>query len=202
MAGSHIAYSVNLKSLGVTLDQSLTFDQHVQNIVKTSNFHIRALRHIRPMLDRKVANTIACSIVSTKLDYCNSLLYGTSAKNIGKLQRVQSSLARVVAGTKRCEHIKPVLKDLHWLPVQQRVEYKVALITHKALATSQPRYLAELVTPYKPTHSGLQYETQQRSGESQYRQDLNQHLDSEHLRVHRNLFEMDYLRTLEQYHRL
>jgi hypothetical protein len=162
VAGSHIAYSVNLKSLGVTLDQSLTFDQHVCNVVKTSNFHIRALRHIRPMLDRKVANTIACSIVSTRLDYCNSLLYGTSMRNIQKLQRVQNNLARIVIGTRRREHITPVLKDLHWLPVEQRIRYKVALVTHKVLATSQPHYLAELVTPYKPTRGGMRSEHQHR----------------------------------------
>ena len=162
VAGSQIAYSVNLKSLGVTIDQSLTFDQHVRNVVKASNFHIRALRHIRPMLDRKVANTIACSIVSTRLDYCNSLLYGTTASNIAKLQRVQNSLARVVAGTKRRDHIKPVLKDLHWLPIEQRVQYKVALITHKVLATAQPQYLADLVTAYKPTRAGMRSETQRR----------------------------------------
>lgn len=108
------------------------------------------------MLDFRVANTIACSIVNTRLDYCNSLLYGTSARNIGKLQRVQKSLARVVACT------KPVLKDLHWLPVRQRIQYKVALITHKVLATSQPQYLAELMTAYKPTRSGLRSEAQQR----------------------------------------
>ena len=97
VAGAKITSSVTLKSLGVTLDQSLTFDQHAQGVVKASNYHIRALRHIRPMLDRKVANTIACSIVSTRLDYCNSLLYGTKVSNIKKLQRVKNSLARAVA---------------------------------------------------------------------------------------------------------
>ena len=65
VAGSQIAYSVKLKSLGITLDQSLTCDQHVRNVVKATNFQIRALRHIRLMLDHGVANTIACSIVNT-----------------------------------------------------------------------------------------------------------------------------------------
>jgi hypothetical protein len=151
VAGSNIAYSVQLKSLGVTLDKNLSFDQHVGNIVKASNFNIRALRHIRPMLDKTVANTVACSIVSTRLDYCNSLLYGASAHNIQRLQRVQNTLARVVTGTKRRDHIRPVLRDLHWLPVAQRIEYKVALITHKVLSTGQPQYLRNLATEYKPT---------------------------------------------------
>ena len=93
VAGVDIVFSVQLKSLGVTLDQSLSLDRHVSNIVKSSNFNIRALRHIRPMLDKTVANTMACSIVSTRLDYCNSLLYGTSVSNIQRLQRVQNTLA-------------------------------------------------------------------------------------------------------------
>jgi len=103
------------------------------------------------MLDKTVANTVACSIVSTRLDYCNSLLFGVSAKNIQRLQRVQNSLARVVAGSRRRDHIKPVLRDLHWLPVSQRIEYKVALITHKVLCSSQPSYLHSLMTEHKPT---------------------------------------------------
>ena len=151
VAGSSIAFSVQLKSLGVVLDQNLSFDQHVSNIVKSSNFNIRALRHIRPLLDKSVANTMACSIVSTRLDYCNSLLYGTSKGNIQRLQRIQNALARVVCGTKKHDHIKPVLRDLHWLPVPQRIEYKVALITHKVLSTDQPQYLRSLVKEYIPT---------------------------------------------------
>ena len=150
VAGSSIAYSVQLKSLGVTIDQTLCFDKHVGNIVKASNFNIRALRHIRPVLSKTIANTVACSIVSTRLDYCNSLLYGASVHNIQRLQRVQNTLARVVSGTKKRDHIKPALRDLHWLPVGQRIEYKVALITHKVLNTGQPTYLSNLIKEYKP----------------------------------------------------
>ena len=64
--------------------------------------------------------------------------------------RVQNTLARVVAGTKRREQIRPVMRDLHWLPVQQRIEYKVALITYKVLNTDQPEFLRSLIQEYKP----------------------------------------------------
>ena len=151
VADSDIAFSVQLKSLGVTLDRNLSFDQHINNIVKSSNYNIRALRQIRPMLDKTIANTVACSIVSTRLDYCNSLLYGTSVRNIQRLQRIQNSLARAVSGAKKRYHIRPVMKDLHWLPVAQRIDYKVALVTHKILSTGQPVYLRSLIDEYKPT---------------------------------------------------
>ena len=103
------------------------------------------------MLGKNVANTVACSIISTRLDDCNSLLYGTSVRNVRKLQRIQNSLARVVSGVKKREHIRPVLKDLHWLPVAQSIDYKVALLTHKILSTGQPTYLHSLIKEYKPT---------------------------------------------------
>jgi hypothetical protein len=150
VAGSDITFSVKLKSLGVTIDQTLSFDQHVQNIVKTSNYHIKALRHIRPFLDKSVANTVACSIVNTRLDYCNSLLYGTSKINVKKLQRVQNTLARVVSSAGRRDSTTAILKDLHWLPIEQRIKYKVSLLTHKVLQDEQPKYLSELVVKHQP----------------------------------------------------
>jgi len=153
IAGSQITFSVKLKSLGVTLDETLSFDEHVKNIVKASNFHIKALRHVRPLLSKSIANSVACSIVTTRLDYCNSLLYGTSKSNLAKLQRIQNTLARVVAGTKRREHITPVLKDLHWLPIEQRINYKVAVITHKVLQEKQPAYLSDIVSVQEHTRT-------------------------------------------------
>jgi len=150
VAGSSITYAVQLKSLGVIIDQKLSFDQHVNSMVRGANFHIKALRHIRPFLDKSTANTVACSIVGSRLDYCNSLLYGTSNKNIEKLQRVQNTLARIVSESRMRDHIRPVLQDLHWLPIAERIQYKIALVTHKVLITRQPQYLSEVLTEYKP----------------------------------------------------
>ena len=78
-----------------------------------------------------------------RLDYCNAILYGTSKSNIQKLQRVQNSIARIVTDTKRSEHITPVLARLHRLKIAERLEYKVALLTFKALALCKPDYLSD-----------------------------------------------------------
>ena len=88
-------------------------------------------------------------MVVGRFDYCNAVLYGTSSANIDKLQHLQNTLARVVTNTRRRDHITPVLADLHWLPVRYRTEYKIALITFKALTTQQPQYLTELIRHYE-----------------------------------------------------
>ena len=88
-----------LKTLGVTLHSALTFEDHINGLVRSCNFHIRALRHIRRHPTREVANTIACSSVGTRIDYCNSLFYGASEKYLDELQRLQNALARVVTNT-------------------------------------------------------------------------------------------------------
>ena len=139
-----------VKSLGVLIDSTLSFNQHVNNICKASHFHIRALRHIRQCLNVETARTVASSMVGARLDHCNSLLYGTTTANINKLQRVQNSLARVVTGSRRYDRITPVLADLHWLKITDRITFKIALLTFKAITTNRPAYLAELVSLHRP----------------------------------------------------
>jgi hypothetical protein len=153
IAGSPINLVNKIKSLGLTIDDALTFDQHVRNISKSSYSNIRALRQIRSALTQETARSVASAIVSTRLDYCNSLLYKTTAKNISKLQRIQNSLARVVTGHRKHEHIKPILKKLHWLPIKQRIVYKINCLTFKAKTINQPPYLAELLAPHKSTRT-------------------------------------------------
>jgi hypothetical protein len=139
-----------IKSLGVTLDRKLTFDQHVAAVCKTSYFHIRALRHVRESLPEDIARTVACSIVGSRLDYCNSLYAGMSKQNFNKLQRVQNTLARVVLRRGKFEHTRPGLIELHWLPVEHRVTYKLATLTFRNIKTNQPAYLRELLADYIP----------------------------------------------------
>ena len=127
----------------MTIDPKLSFDQHVRNICKSSYSNIRALRYVRSTLTHDTAASIASAIVPTRLDYCNSLLYGTTARNIVKLQRIQNSLARVVSGKRKFDHIAPTLKDLHWLLIRERITYKIGCLMFKAKCIGQPPCLAD-----------------------------------------------------------
>ena len=116
MAGTSLQFSDTVKLLGIELDQALSMDRHVSSIVSSCNFHIRALRHIRPRLTFDAAKSVAVSIVGARLDYCNSLLYGTSQRNFDRLQRVQNSLARVFVQAPRRSSATELRRQLHWLP--------------------------------------------------------------------------------------
>ena len=84
-------------------------------------------------------------------DYCNSLYSGISQSNLNKLQRIQNSLARVITNTSEYQHITPTLKKPHWLPIKQRIDYKVCLVTYKILKNQQPTYLYNSLS--FPSHS-------------------------------------------------
>ena len=150
MAGAGIKIAESVKSLGVTIDCSLNFNKHVDGICRSSGYHIRALRHIRKYIDCDSAKSVACALVGARIDYCNSILHGTSQCNIDKLQRLQNSLARAVVGSGRTEPVTPILARLHWLPIKDRIQYKIALLTHKVLTNNQPEYLADLIHYYQP----------------------------------------------------
>ena len=137
----------------MTLDKHLTFNAHVDALCKSSYFHIRALPHIRSSLTEDMAKSIACTHLNSRLDYSNSLLYGVSSTNAARLQLVQNTLARVVTGSGRREHITTTLKRLHWLPVKHRIDYKIAAMTFKARQTGEPAYLNSLITAYTPARS-------------------------------------------------
>ena len=87
------------------------------------------------------------ALVSSRLDYCNSLLYNTANKDIAKLQRVQNCLARVVTRSPRFSRSVPLLKSLHWLPVHYRIIFKMCTIAYQALSSTQPAYLNSMQTP-------------------------------------------------------
>jgi hypothetical protein len=92
-----------------------------------------------------VALTIASSMVGACLDNCNAVLHGTSKSNIQNLWRVQNSLARIVTGTRRSDHITPVLARLHWLKIADRIDYKVALLIFKVYTSPKPDCLFDLI---------------------------------------------------------
>jgi len=102
---------------------------------------------VRSSLTFEAAKTLVHAFVSSRLDYCNSLLYGIGDGLLTKLQTVQNAAARVVTGTRKFDHITPVLRQLHWLPVRQRITFKLSMITFKCLDGLAPSYLADVCTP-------------------------------------------------------
>jgi len=144
-----------IKILGVTLDSHLTMDSQVSDICRSAFYHIRAMRHIRPTITDDVAKTIACSFVTSRLDYVNSALYGISAKNIHRLQRMQNTLARVVLGSSasKFSHSTDMLRYLHWLPVEYRIKFKLAKLVFNTRNNSAPLYLTCLLDDYVPGRS-------------------------------------------------
>ena len=91
--------------------------------------------------------------MKSRLDYCNSLLYGINWYLVSQLQRCQNNTARFVSLRRKYDHITPVLKDLHWLPVEYRINYKILLLAYKAQHGMAPPYLSSLLSPYKPGRS-------------------------------------------------
>ena len=133
------------RNLGVWLDDKLIFDIQAGQICQSCMLNIKKLAKIRRYLTPQSAAVLGAAIVASKLDYCNSILTGISSTNIQRLQRIQYALARVIHRVPWREHITPTITKLHWLPVQQRIHFNLALLTWKALHLRQPSYLAELL---------------------------------------------------------
>ena len=150
----------NISVLGAKLDSNLTLDNHTKSVSRSCFlYHIRALRQIRAALDNSTAATVASALISARLDYVNSILYGTT-KQITlhtfctRLQRVQNALARVVVPNRPPGSSSlHLLKQLHWLPVEWRIKFKIATLKFKGLETGQPPYLAQQLCAYAPTRA-------------------------------------------------
>ena len=110
------------------------------------------LRRIRKYFDQDTMKTIVHTCITSTLDYCNSLLYGLPDSQIVKLQRVQNTCARLICNLPKFAHVTPLLRELHWLPIRQRMEFKMLMIVYKALNGQAPSYIIELLNFKFQTH--------------------------------------------------
>ena len=132
------------KNCGVVLDSSLSFRSHIDSIVKTCNFHIRNLYMIKDFVNRKNLVTLVHSLIISKMDYCNSLFIGLPNVILKKVQSVLNRVARLIFNLPPRVPTTSSLIELHWLPLKARIEFKICLITFKALKFNQPSYIREL----------------------------------------------------------
>ena len=135
-----------VRDLGVLLDSELSLKKHISKIASVCYFHLRRLKPIRRILGRQITTSLVNSFVLSRLDYCNSVLAGLPKSTIAPLQRVQNAAARLICGLGPHDHVTPALYELHWLPVEQRVTFKLCILMHLIHTGCSPSYMSELVT--------------------------------------------------------
>ena len=129
----------------------MTMHAQVSHICQSASLGLKNIGKIRHFLDQNSTERLIHAFVSSRLDHQNALLYKLPSNVISSLQRVQNSAARLVCKVKWHEHITPVLRKLHWLPLKQRTEYKILLLFYKALNNLAPTYLRDALVLHEPT---------------------------------------------------
>ena len=148
VGGSPVTPVNKVRDLGVMVDDELTMTVHVNHVVRSCFYQLRQLRSVRRCLPFEAQRTLVHAFVASRLDYCNAILYGVAACHINRLQVVLNAAARLITGAGRREHITPVLRDvLHWLPVPQRITFKIAVLAFDCVRGTGPTYFGDVCVP-------------------------------------------------------
>uniref|UniRef100_A0A803T7X0 Reverse transcriptase domain-containing protein n=1 Tax=Anolis carolinensis TaxID=28377 RepID=A0A803T7X0_ANOCA len=139
-----------VRSLGVLLDSSLTLEAQVSAVAGRAFAQLKLVRQLRPYLVKSDLATVVHALVTSRLDYCNSLYVGLPLKTARKLQLVQRAAARFLTGANYRERSTPLFKELHWLPFTFRTQFKVQVLTYKALNGLGRTYLSDHISPMNP----------------------------------------------------
>ena len=135
---SQVFPSSKVRDLGVVFDQYLTFHDHVSGICRSTHFHLRGIGIIQNFLTCDATAQLIHALITTRLDFCNSILYNLPNNKIKRLQRIQNQAARMLKRISRRNHIR----DLHWLKI---IDIFFLLLTHQAVNNTAPEYLCDLI---------------------------------------------------------
>ena len=149
---AQIAFKQSVKNLGFTLDCHLTMNAHVSNIARICYFELRRLASIRRFLTSTATATLVSAFVLSRIDYCNSLLFGSTHDVTSHLQRIQNYAARVILRLPMSSSITIHLRSLHWLPVKVRSTYKIACLCYDCHSSTAPSYVTDMLHK-KPLHT-------------------------------------------------
>ena len=141
----NIPFSDSAKNLGFLLDSKLSMKKHIIKICQSTYFELKRIRSIRRFLTEDAIKTLVTSYILSRLDYCNCFFMGTPNSVIQPLQKIQNFAATLVLLAPRHHHSTPFLEKLHWLPISERIKYKVACRGFSAISGFGPAYLSELL---------------------------------------------------------
>ena len=153
LGSTTLLFSNHVRDLGFFLDDNLSMQSHIIKTCQSAYLELRRISSIRQYLSLEATKTLVVSCILSRLDYCNSLLAGVPQRLLKLLQQVQNSAARLIFKSKKAHQTTLLLKELHWLPVNYRIQYKTACLCFHVLNGSAPSYLSELLQLYTPVRS-------------------------------------------------
>ena len=142
--------ALSRKLLGAWIDKNLNMKQHKPVKCKIAMWNVQKIKHIRKYLTQEAAQLLTSSIVMSHLDYANSLLYGLPKCDLDRMQQVQNIVGKIVINESKYSSSTEMLKTLHWLPINCRIEYKLLTLVHNCLDKSAPSYLIDLLRRKAP----------------------------------------------------
>ncbi|XP_064645923.1 uncharacterized protein LOC135499188 [Lineus longissimus] len=143
--GVWIQCSKCVKDLGAWLEGDMSMRMQVKMTCKAAVASLYKIGRIRKFLDKRSAERLVQAFITSRLDSNNGILYGLPDTTLAPLQRVQNMAARLICRAKKFDHVTPLLKELHWLPIKARIEFKVLCVIHKSLNGVGPEYLNDLL---------------------------------------------------------
>ena len=152
IGNAQIPFKHSVKNIGLTLDCHLTMNPYVSNIARTCYFELRRLASIRRFLTSTATATLVSAFVLSRIDYCSSLLFGSTHDVTSNLQRIQNYADRVILCLPNSSSITTHLKSLHCLPVKVRSTYKIACLCYHCYSSSAPSYVADMLHK-NPSHT-------------------------------------------------
>ena len=151
--GSIVQASPSARNLGVVFDNESSLDKHISAICKSAFFHLRRIAKIRSYLTEEATIALVHAFITCRLDNGNALLFGLPKYQIQRLQSILNCAARLVKRHSKFDRASPLLFELHWLPVEQRITFKILLFVFKSLNGLAPFYLSDLISTYVPSRS-------------------------------------------------
>ena len=145
IGGSTMSSSSQVRNLGVIFDSTLSMTYHISTICRTAYMHLHNISRIRRYLTPEATKSLVHAFIMSRMDYGNALLAGLPFEHLKNLQRIQNIAARIITFTPRRDHITPILKQLHWLPIKRRIEFKILLHIFRCISGTAPLYLADML---------------------------------------------------------
>ena len=147
--------SSTIKNLGVNFDSTMSMAPHIRSVCKSINFTLWNMSRVRKFIDRDSCSHAMQALVLSKLDYANSMLAGCTIGDVNRLQKLQNKAARIIFQVPRLMSATPLLNTLHWLPVRDRVIFKVLMYVFKIINGTAPTYLNQFISIHVSPREGL-----------------------------------------------